>query len=161
MIGNFLVGGRLSQLHSVRLVLFFCQLGIFFFWSALTGILPPFSGEVSSFDEVSCQEPVAKALVQARGLVGRSSIPPQERICQDVQLSPEGGGVLPLLPAHRVHWWVPPHPHLHGLNTYLHSVKFCIGILNSVIQSVHKGGRMVSLDLKDAYLHVQAHPSRW
>ncbi len=33
--------------------------------------------------------------------------------------------------------------------------------LTSILQGLHKGWWMVSLDLKDAYLHVPIHPSHW
>ena len=48
-----------------------------------------------------------------------------------------------------------------GLNTYPHVSKFRTETLKSIIQGLHQGWWMVSLDLNDAYLHVPTHPSHW
>ncbi len=44
---------------------------------------------------------------------------------------------------------------------YLHVSKFRMDTLNSIIQGLHEGWWMVSLDLKDAYLDVPIHLSHW
>ena len=48
---------------------------------------------------------------------------------------------------------------LRGLNSYLLVSKFRMETLSSIIQGLHLGWCMVSLDLKDAYLHEPIHPS--
>ncbi len=54
-----------------------------------------------------------------------------------------------------------PILNLTGLNTYLRATKFRMETLTSILQGLHQGWWMVSLDLKDAYLHVPIHPSHW
>ncbi len=54
-----------------------------------------------------------------------------------------------------------PILNLHGLNLFNRVAKFCMETLTSILQGLHKGWWMVSLDLKDAYLHVPIHPSHW
>ncbi len=54
-----------------------------------------------------------------------------------------------------------PVLNLCGCNTFIHVDKLCMGTLAYILQSLHKGCWMVSLDLKDAYLHVPIHPSHW
>ncbi len=53
------------------------------------------------------------------------------------------------------------HPilNLRGLNTYLLMEKFRMGMRVSILQNLQPGMWMVSLDLKDAYLHVPIVPS--
>ena len=54
-----------------------------------------------------------------------------------------------------------PILNLRRLNLFVRVAKFCMETLTSVLQGLHKGWWVVSLDLKDAYLHVPIHPSYW
>ena len=49
---------------------------------------------------------------------------------------------------------------LSSWNTYLCIDKFCTETLFFILQGLHNGWWMVSLDLKDAYLHVHGDPSQ-
>ena len=55
------------------------------------------------------------------------------------------------------------HPILNprGLKMFLHVAKFHLETLTSILQGLHKGLWIVSLDLKDAYLHMSIHPIYW
>ncbi len=54
-----------------------------------------------------------------------------------------------------------PILNLSELNTYLHVLKFHMETLKSVVQVLHQGWWMVSVNLKDAYFHAPIHPSQW
>ncbi len=85
---------------------------------------------------------------------------------ETIQLSQDwgGGGLTPITS------WLPcigalrgyaPTLNLRGLNTYLRVSKFRMETFSSVIQGLYQDWWMVSLVLKDAYLHVPIRPSHW
>ena len=103
---------------------------------------------------VSCGDSVAEAAVQ-------TSFVPNNQSCRgDCQSVAGSGGILfPLLPGYQAHWWVLPHPQPTWTQLIIRVVKFHMETLTSILQGLHKGWWMVSLDFKDANLHVLIHPS--
>ena len=115
-----------------------------------TGVHPPFC-EASPFVSVSCGDAVAQATVQTTGAVGRGFIPPQQEGRGDCRCVPGPGGILfPLLhQATKRTGGFNPILNLRGLNSFIRVTKFRMDTLTSILQGLHKGWWMVSLDLKD------------
>ncbi len=94
------------------------------------------------------------------GAVGRGFVPPHQGAVETVDLSGDQGGFY-------YHYFLATkrtggfHPilNLHGLNSFIRVAKFRMETLTSILQGLHKGWWMLSLELKDAYLHVLIHPS--
>ncbi len=81
-------------------------------------------------------------------------------VVETVELSQDGrGGVLLLLSGYQAHFWVPPHPQ----PSWTQHASSCFARRPSVLlfRILLLAWWMVSLDLKDAYLHVPIHLSHW
>ncbi len=108
---------------------------------------------------------ITQVVVQMGSTVGRGFVSPGQDSHRDSRyvMGPGSREVTSIIS------WLPsalmgsssccPILNLCGLNTFLCVAKFCRGTVTSILQGLHKGWWMVSLDLKDAYLHVLIHPS--
>ena len=122
-----------------------------------TGVLPPFC-EANPLVFVSCGDSVAQAAVlceEVSSLLAKGAV-------KIVDLSPDQGGFYShyFLATKRTGGFQ-PILNLCRLNSFIGVGKFRMETLTSILQGLHKGWWMVSLDLKDAYLHVAIHPSHW
>ncbi len=125
-----------------------------------TGVLPPFC-EATPIVFVSCGESIAQAAVQTTSTVERGFVPPNQGWRGDIfYLSLDQGGFYShyFLATKRTGGFRPTL-NVHGLNSFIRVAKFHVETLTSILQGLHKGWWMVSLDFKDANLHVLIHPS--
>ncbi len=158
MIGNFPVGGRLSlflpawqRLTSDRFVLEVVRQG----YSLPFVNIPPLS-------RIPVETPLPRLRLKREALWEEVASLLTKGAVETVQLSQDQGGFYShyFLATKRTGGFR-PILNLRGLNTYLRVSKFRMETLSSIIQGLHPGWWMVSLDLKDAYLHVPIHPSHW
>ncbi len=79
---------------------------------------------------------------------------------ETVQLSGPGEHLIPIIPGYQAPWWVPPHPHPQRTQHEPPCFEVPHGDINLIIQGLPQGWWMVSLNLRDTYLHVLSiHPS--
>ncbi len=96
---------------------------------------------------------------QAQRAVDRSPVPPDKGAIEELVLGKEGRGFYShYFLATKKTGGFRPILNLTGLNAYLLIEKFRMEILASILQDLQKGMWMISLDLKDAYLHVSIVP---
>ncbi len=138
------------------------NLGQVLSWRLSTGVHAPFC-EASPFVSISCGDAVAKAAVQTNRRCGKRCRPSSTRGPWRLSICPwtRGGFYSHYFLATKRTGGFCPILNLRGLNSFIRVAKFCMETLTSILQGLHKGWWMWSLDLKDAYLHVPIHISHW
>ena len=104
---------------------------------------------------------ITQAAVQTGSTVVGRFITPNQRGRGDGLYGTMGrgvgrGGLLPLFPGYQAHWWILPHSQPTRTQHFYSCCPVLHGDPHLYLQDLHKGWWMVSLDLKDAYLHVHA-----
>ncbi len=155
-LGNYTMAGRLSLFKQA--------------WSSITtdqwvleivsnGYAFTFYGS-SSISTRAIRDVPACHSSKKRSPLDRSPVPlGQGSRRGDSSRHKRGGGVLlPLLPRVKGSRRISSYLNLRGLNAYLLVEKFRMETLASILRDLQQGMWMISLDLKDAYLHVPIIP---